>query len=97
MKRVIDILPAREEIAAEIIDGLCGVMCKFAEHGFAAFAQEWAEHDWLRDRQVTVNLPDRQISGNAAGVDSDGALLIDTGKEKIRVVSGSIILAGLPG
>ena len=96
MKRVVEVLPPREEIAAAIIDSLYAVMCKFAALGFAAFAEEWAEHDWLRDRKVTVDLPDRQISGNAAGVDSDGALLIDTGKEKTRVVSGSIILAGLP-
>ena len=72
-------------------------MRKFEAHGFVAFADEWASFDWLRDREVTVELADTQITGVAAGVDSDGALLIDTGNQKTRVVSGSIILAGLPG
>ncbi len=96
LKRVVDVLPSRENMAAKIIDSLDAVMRKFAALGFGAFAEEWAQHDWLRNREVTVDLPDRQLSGVAAGVDSDGALLIDTGTEMTRVLSGSIILAGLP-
>jgi BirA family biotin operon repressor/biotin-[acetyl-CoA-carboxylase] ligase len=95
--RVIDPLPAREIVAAAIIEGLYGVMRKFAAMGFAAFATDWAGLDWLRGRDVIVDQPDRQITGIAAGVDADGALLIDTGKEKIRVVSGSIVMAGPRG
>jgi BirA family biotin operon repressor/biotin-[acetyl-CoA-carboxylase] ligase len=96
MSEIVDELPAREQIAAAVIDGLHGVMRKFAALGLVAFAEEWATHDWLHGREVTVDLPDKQITGIAAGVDSDGALLIDTGKERTRVVSGSIVMAGLP-
>jgi len=79
-----------------VIDALHGVMRKFGALGFVGFAEEWAAHDWLLGREVTVGLPDRQFSGIAAGVDSDGALLVDTGEEKARVMSGSVFLAGLP-
>ena len=54
-----------------------------------------SKQGWLHGREVTVDLPDGQISGVAAGVDTDGALLVDTGEEKARVVSGSIVTAEL--
>ncbi|MDA0707268.1 MAG: biotin--[acetyl-CoA-carboxylase] ligase [Proteobacteria bacterium] len=94
LKSVVDTVPAPEVIVVAIVEGLCGAMHKFATLGFSGFAADWAEHDWLRDREVTVDLPDRQITGVAAGVDTDGALLIDTGKEITRVISGSIVMAG---
>jgi len=40
-------------------------------------------------------MPDRQITGIAAGVDADGALIIDNHSGKTRVISGSIVMAGL--
>ena len=89
-------LPQRECVAATIINELHAVMGKFAAHGLPGFAEEWAANDWLRGREVTVDLPDRQINGIAAGIDKDGALLVDTGTETTRIVSGSIVMAGLP-
>ena len=96
LSSIVDEVPPRERIAAAIIDGLQGVMQRFAALGLAGFADDWAKHDWLRDREVTVDLPERQITGIAAGIDADGALLVDTGKDRVRVVSGSIVMAGLP-
>ncbi len=100
-RRVVDVssvcetVPGRAAIAAAIVNELHGVMSKFAALGFVGFLEAWAKHDWLKQREVIVDLPDQQITGVAAGVDNDGALLVDTGKAKTRVVSGSIILAGL--
>jgi len=100
-RRAIDIssvaerVPAREEIAAGIIEAIYAAMRKFEALGFAGFSQDWAQHDWLQGREVTVDLPAGRITGVAAGVDTDGALIVDTGKEKARVVSGSIVTAGL--
>jgi BirA family biotin operon repressor/biotin-[acetyl-CoA-carboxylase] ligase len=102
-RRVVDVsgvceeIPGRAAIAAAIVNELHAVMRKFAALGFVGFVEAWAKHDWLKGREVIVELPDQQISGVAAGVDNDGALLVDTGKGKTRVVSGSIILAGLTG
>ncbi len=87
-------VPAREEIAAGIIEAINAAMRKF-------------EALVLRDsprtgRNMTGCGPrshcrpaGRRITGVAAGVDTDGALIVDTGKEKARVVSGSIVTAGL--
>lgn len=88
-------VPPRSTIAAIIIDKLLAVMQRYAEQGFAGFAGEWSRLDWLLSRDVIVTLASGQISGTAAGVDRDGALLIDTAGERVRVVSGSVALAGL--
>ena len=94
VRSVVENVPAREEIAAGIIEAICAAMKKFETLGFAGFSQDWVQHDWLQGREVTVDLPAGRITGIASGVDTDGALLVDTGKEKARVVSGSIVTAG---
>ncbi len=94
---VVEKVPALELIAAGMIEAMAAVMSKFESLGFAGFSEDWVQHDWLQGRDVIVDLPDGQISGIAAGVDTDGALLVDTGNEKARVVSGSIVAAELAG
>lgn len=89
---IVAAVPRREVIAAGVINTLHGVMRKFAALGFVGFAEDWAGYDWLRGREITVELPDRQVSGTAVGVNPGGALLVDTGNEQIPVVSGSITL-----
>ena len=92
LKSVVTDYPVRELIAARLIDSLIASMTAFEEHGFGIFSDDWQQHDWLNGRRITVDMPDRQISGVAAGIDADGALLVDTGSERARVISGSIIL-----
>ncbi len=94
---VVEKVPARELIAAGMIDAMAAVMSKFESLGFAGFSEDWVQYDWLKGRDVIVDVPDGQIAGIAAGVDADGALLVDTGNEKARVVSGSIVAAELAG
>lgn len=95
LSKICDPLPARSKIAAVLLDHVHGVMRKFAAYGFARFAEHWSEHDWLSRREVIVDQSDKQIVGVAAGVDKDGALLVDTEGGQARVVSGSVMVAGL--
>ena len=87
--------PQREHIAAALVGSLHVVMATFEAQGFAAFIADWQQNDWLRGREITVDLEDRQVTGIAAGVDTDGALLVETGSGITRIISGSIILAGV--
>lgn len=87
--------PPREVLAGRLIGSLYAAMVKFEKQGFAGFVEDWRRHDWLHGRQIIVDLPNRQITGVAAGVDADGALLVDTDKGLERVISGSIVMAGL--
>jgi BirA family biotin operon repressor/biotin-[acetyl-CoA-carboxylase] ligase len=48
--------------------------------------ERYSRHDWLRGRRLR-----NPISGTAAGIDEDGALLVDTDHGVERVVGGSIV------
>ena len=86
--------PKRELLAGTIVDFLFSTFRKFGEAGFAEFSDEWHSYDWLRDREITVDMPDQQVTGLAVGVDEDGALLVDARNGRMRVISGSIVMVG---
>jgi len=87
-------VPKRELLAGTIVDSLFSTFRKFEEAGFAGFSNEWRRHDWLRGREITVDMPDKQVTGLAVGVDEDGALLVEAKNGRMRVISGSIVMAG---
>ena len=89
-------VPSANELAAQLIDGLCLTCVLFEEHGFDGYAHKWPERDWLYGREVTIDTPQRQVTGVGAGIADDGALLVDTGGgECSRITSGSVVLAGI--
>lgn len=91
-------LPAANTIAACLVDGLCGVFVDYETLGFAAYAGRWRERDWLRGRELTIDTPRQPVSGVAAGVADDGALLVDVGDGALhRVTSGTVVVAGIRG
>lgn len=92
LNSIMDVVPEREFLAATVIEHLYGSMAKFEARGFVSV--DWRQHDWLLGREVSVDMPDKQICGTAAGVDEDGALLIETKAGRQRVISGSIVMAG---
>jgi BirA family biotin operon repressor/biotin-[acetyl-CoA-carboxylase] ligase len=92
LNSIMDVLPERESLATTVIEHLYGSMVKFEAQGF--MKRDWRQHDWLLDREITVDMADKQITGTAAGVDNDGALLVDTRSGRQRVLSGSIVMAG---
>jgi len=87
--------PPRELLAGTLVEHLYWTFSRFEDSGFAGFAEDWRQHDWLRDREITVDMPDKQLTGIAAGVDDDGALLVESESGRTRVISGSIVMAGL--
>lgn len=95
---IVDVMPPCNTLAARLIDELCEAFVDFETRGFDACAHKWSEYDWLLGRAVTVDTPQRRVSGVGAGVADDGALLVDTGAgEYRRVTSGSVSLVGVQG
>jgi BirA family biotin operon repressor/biotin-[acetyl-CoA-carboxylase] ligase len=86
--------PGRELLAGTLVDQLFLTFKRFEESGLPGFMREWRENDWLLGREITVDMPDKQITGIAAGVAEDGTLLVDTNNGQARVISGSIVMAG---
>ena len=98
LKRVCDILPSPESIAAELVGHLLNVFIDFESSGFAAIADRWSQYDWLLGRELIIDSVAEQITGVAAGVADDGALLVHTVESGIRrVTSGTIVSVGERG
>jgi BirA family biotin operon repressor/biotin-[acetyl-CoA-carboxylase] ligase len=71
---------------ARVAPALAAALERFDALGFAAFADRFAARDLLRGRAVAGTAGD--VSGVAAGVSDDGALLVDTGTRVVAVTSG---------
>jgi BirA family biotin operon repressor/biotin-[acetyl-CoA-carboxylase] ligase len=89
--------PSRNLVAGAILDELLSMLGRYEREGFAAFRDAWLELDALSGRPARVLLADAVISGTARGVDSEGALLLDTGDRVQRFVSGEASLRMLEG
>ena len=94
LRSIVDDVPSREQMASTLMNFLYLTFARFEGSGLAGFMDEWRRRDWLRGRRITVDMPDRQITGNAAGIGMDGSLLVDTPAGQVNVISGSIALAG---
>lgn len=91
---VCDDVPHANLLAATLTSKLFDAFSEFESHGFAQFADRWAEFDWLYGRQITVDSVGQQITGIGAGIADDGALLVEQARSGVqRITSGSIIMA----
>ena len=98
LSAIADHLPSRDELVAGLIDALCATFIDYESKGFDGFINEWSGRDWLFGREVTIDTPERQVTGIGAGIADDGALLLDTGEgECSRITSGSVVMADMRG
>jgi BirA family biotin operon repressor/biotin-[acetyl-CoA-carboxylase] ligase len=84
--------PSRNLAAGAILDELLSMLLQYERFGFAAFRDAWTALDSLNGRPVKVAVGETVILGIARGVDSDGALLLETGDSLQRFVSGEASL-----
>ena len=90
-------LPTREGLTAQLMNEIYATFAEYEACGFASFYRRWPAHDWLRGRRVTVETQRQEISGVAAGIAEDGALLVEVAGAMHRVTSGSVVLAAPAG
>jgi BirA family biotin operon repressor/biotin-[acetyl-CoA-carboxylase] ligase len=82
--------PPRVVLAAALVNELAALFADYPAHGFAAYRTEWRSADYLRGRAVELDEPGAQVHGTAAGIDADGALLLDVDGERRRVLAGDV-------
>lgn len=82
--------PARNAMAARVIDSCIGGLLDFEREGLRAFMDEWRRADALRGRAVTVLSGDERTRGLARGVDVTGALLVEAPQGMRKFVSGEV-------
>lgn len=83
----------RNAVLVGVARELARVLNVFEHQGYAALRDEWlAWHAW-QDKQVDVLGADgRVLTGRAAGVDDQGALLLDVGTGVQPILSGEVSL-----
>jgi BirA family biotin operon repressor/biotin-[acetyl-CoA-carboxylase] ligase len=86
------VVPSRNLVAGAILDELLSMLVQYERLGFSAFRDAWTALDGLKDRAVQVVVGGAAIFGIARGVDSDGALLLETKERMQRFVSGEASL-----
>lgn len=83
----------RNAVLVEVAREMADVLRLFEREGFAALRDEWASLHLWQDAPVAVHEPDGHVMlGRAAGVDAQGALLLDTGAGLKPILSGDVSL-----
>ncbi len=85
---------SRVAVAAEFFHQLENEYSSFLREGFSArLREEWNRLSWVFGKRVTLSLAEGKISGQALGLDPEGALLLVDGEGKThRFVAGEISL-----
>ena len=82
----------RNQLLADCLGELHGVLAVFRHDGFAALRADWMALDAYSDKPVALLLPNAQgVHGIAAGVDETGAFLLREGRSVINAYSGGEI------
>ena len=72
-------LPSRNRLAGRLLARSIETLDRFAAHGFAAFADDYARLDLLAGKPLSVHAADGAHAGVGAGVDARGALRVRIG------------------
>jgi BirA family transcriptional regulator, biotin operon repressor / biotin---[acetyl-CoA-carboxylase] ligase len=72
------VAPDRNRVAASLVGSLVDGLLQFEREGFAAFVDEYAQHDALRGVPLRVSGASGDLDGIGAGIDARGALQLQT-------------------
>ena len=84
--------PEPDVLAASMISAIAGVLECHPVDGFARWADGWSRRDWLAGRRIEAVCGADRHAGEAAGVDSTGALLLKDSDGERRILSAEIRL-----
>jgi BirA family biotin operon repressor/biotin-[acetyl-CoA-carboxylase] ligase len=94
LKGIMDKLPSGNVLVAALINRLCENLSKYERSGFAVFEEHWNNLDCYRMSDVVIQNGENRLVGKSLGVDSSGALLVQT-SEGIKVISGGEVFPSL--
>ncbi|MFI4869707.1 MAG: biotin--[acetyl-CoA-carboxylase] ligase [Steroidobacterales bacterium] len=82
--------PDRNRLAAALIGSMVTGLDEFERDGFGAFASEWRSADALEGKAVVISSDGASVTGHARGIDSGGALCLQTREGLQRFVTGEV-------
>lgn len=82
----------RSQLAAALISALRAELECFSRTGFTPYMQQWEQYDFLKDKDVVLELDDgQQVQGRNAGADERGRLLLKTADGLQAFAAGHIL------
>jgi BirA family biotin operon repressor/biotin-[acetyl-CoA-carboxylase] ligase len=94
LEDLLDPLPARNVLVAQLAAGLLDALAAFAAEGFALLRAEWEAMHAHAGQRIRVRLADgRVLAGIAAGIAGDGALQLRTRRGLQDIHSAQIVTA----
>ena len=87
---------SRNQLAGRVIEELLQAVREFDRAGLRPFRDEWQRHDLSYGRSVQLQLAEGSVPGTGAGIDDDGAFLLDTPIGLRRFTSGEVSLRITP-
>jgi BirA family biotin operon repressor/biotin-[acetyl-CoA-carboxylase] ligase len=80
----------RVEFVQRLLSELESLYMKFQKEGFSSILEEWRNMSATIGEWVKITTQSRIICGEAVGVDSDGALILETGEGRLeKIVAGN--------
>jgi BirA family biotin operon repressor/biotin-[acetyl-CoA-carboxylase] ligase len=81
--------------ARDILLGRLGLhLADWRLEGFAPIRERWLNRSYPVGAAIRANAGGQAVSGHFAGLDVDGALLLDTPQGRQRIVAGEIVVTG---
>ena len=90
VQEIIGLSVSKNELASRLISTLVDMLGTFKNYGFVPFKERWLAHDAYSGQKVVLNVGANKVTGIAAGVGDNGALLLKT-EEGIQSFSGGEI------
>jgi BirA family biotin operon repressor/biotin-[acetyl-CoA-carboxylase] ligase len=81
---------SRNRLAAGVLDKLLPAIELFESRGMQPFMDEWRQHDIVDGCQIELQLPNEVIKGKGCGIDSAGALLVETSTGRRHFACGEV-------
>ena len=78
-------------LARSFLERLEGELDGLARGGSTGVARRWEARSSMIGGEVEAEFGGRTVRGTAAGLDSDGALLVNTGSATERIVAGDVV------
>lgn len=85
---------SRLGLAVALFDRLQIRYREMEQGGFGALREAWESYSALAHRTVTVVDGSTRIVGRVCGIDSDGALLLETPSGRLRILTGDVSIEG---
>ena len=80
--------PSRDDVAGDVLLALTSMLSDWPTAGFLSWREVWQRRDFLVGNEVAVQHNGAALVGVAMGVDSTGALTVDTDSGVVSVHAG---------